>query len=195
LLSFRLSETRRTSSWPRRRRIAPSPELPYVTREVSDNEIQPESTPQGYQMTRYESSISSYSWPTVFEQPCDDKSALGKSLTEYVINKQHAGQGVTTSRRSLPKTVDHRLLKMSTSDAGPLQVPSSGPSPGGTSQRTTRSKSSPFDSFHSQARGYPTPPLWRTGSQLSNQKLPQPGPTWSEGGEDYSLRDRGNRPD
>jgi hypothetical protein len=47
--------------------LAPSSELPYVIREVSDNEIQTESTPQGPQMTRYESRISSYSWPTVFE--------------------------------------------------------------------------------------------------------------------------------
>ncbi len=45
--------------------LAPSSELPYVIREVSDNEIQTESTPQGRPMTRYESRSSSYSWPTI----------------------------------------------------------------------------------------------------------------------------------
>jgi hypothetical protein len=44
--------------------LAPSSELPYVIREVSesDNEVQTESTPQGRPMTRYESRISSYSY-------------------------------------------------------------------------------------------------------------------------------------
>jgi hypothetical protein len=103
--------------------LAPSSELPYVIREVSDNEVQTESTPQGRPMTRYESRISSYSWPTVFEPPSDDESALGKSLAEYAIDKPPAGQGVTTSRRSLPKPVDRRLLKTSTPDSGAVERP------------------------------------------------------------------------
>jgi hypothetical protein len=62
--------------------LAPSLELPYVTREVSENEVQTESsTQQRHPMTQYESSISSYSWQTVFEQQSDDESALGRSLT------------------------------------------------------------------------------------------------------------------
>ena len=97
-----------------------SSELPYVIREVSDNEIQPESTPQARPVTRRESRISSYTWPTVLEPPSDDESALDKSLVEYAINKPPAGQGVpvSTSRRSFTKTADHQSMKTITSGTG-----------------------------------------------------------------------------
>jgi hypothetical protein len=63
------------------------------------------------------------------------ESALGKSLSEYAIDKPPAGQGVTTSSRSLPKPVDRRLLKTSTPNAGAVS-----PNSSGTSPRTTRSQ-------------------------------------------------------
>ena len=135
-----------------------SSELPYVIREVSDNEIQPESTPQARPVTRRESPISSYTWPTVLEPPSDDESALDKSLVEYAIDKPPAGQGVpvSTSRRSFTKTANHQ-------------------------------PSSTFNSIDSQDRGYPTPPLRRTGIQLSDQILHRAGPIGSGGGQDYQL--------
>ena len=99
-----------------------SSELPYVIREVSDNEIQPESTPQARPVTRRESRISSYTWPTVLEPPSDDESALDKSLVEYAIDKPPAGQGVpvSTSRRSFSKTADHLPMRTSTSGSGAI---------------------------------------------------------------------------
>jgi hypothetical protein len=54
-----------------------------------------------------------------------------------------------------------------------MQVPSSGPSSSGTSPSTTISHNFTVDLFDSQAPGYPTPPLWRTGSRLSNRELPK----------------------
>ncbi len=57
----KLAEARKDNS-----PLAPFSGPPYTVREVSDNEIQPESTPQGLPMTQHESRLSSYSWPTVF---------------------------------------------------------------------------------------------------------------------------------
>ena len=97
-------------------------ELPYVIREVLDNEIQPESIPQARPVTQYESRIASYRdiWPPVLELPSDDESALDKSLVEYAIDKPPAGQGVpvSTSRRSFTKTADHQTMETSTSGSG-----------------------------------------------------------------------------
>ena len=82
-------------------------DLPII-REVSANEAQPESSPQARPVTRHESSISSYALPTVFEPPSADESALGKSFTEYAIDKPPAGHGASTAtiRRSLLKSAD-----------------------------------------------------------------------------------------
>jgi hypothetical protein len=92
-----------------------SSEPSYVIREVSDNEVQPESTPQARPVTRYESRLSSYTWPTVLEPPPDDESVLDKSFTEYAIDKPPAGQGVITSLRSLPKSAERNSVKTSIS--------------------------------------------------------------------------------
>ncbi len=109
-------------------------------------------------MTRCESRISSYSWPTVFEPPSDDESALGKSLPEYAIDKPPAGQGVTTSRRSFPKPVDRRLLKTSIPDAGAVER---------SKPQMDVTEDNEIQDLHRSSRstpkphGYPTPPLWR----------------------------------
>jgi hypothetical protein len=99
-------------------------------------------------------------------------------------------QGVTISSRSLPKTVDRRLVKneyfgcrCSRADQAPVAV----------------TKDNKIPDLHcstcstpnlSKACGYPTPPLWRTGSQLSNQQLPRAGPIGSGGGENCSSTTR-----
>ena len=170
-----------------------SSELPYVIREVSDNEIQPESTPQARPVTRRESRISSYTWPTVLEPPLDYESALDKSLVEYAINTLPAGQGVpvSTSRRSFTKTADRQPMRTSTSGTGAIVLTK--PQWGVTKDNEIPDLST-FNSIDSQDRGYPTPPLRRTGIQLSDQVLPRAGPIGSGGGQDYPLRYHGFYP-
>jgi hypothetical protein len=94
-----------------------SSDLPYVIREVSYNEAQPESPPQERPVTRYESLLSSYTWPTVLESPSNDESALDKSFTEYAIDKPPAGHGVIISSRSLRKSADRNSVQTSIAGA------------------------------------------------------------------------------
>ena len=93
-------------------------ELPYAMREVSDNEPEPHPSPQKRPMTRKETSISSYVWPAVYEQPTDDESDCDKSLVEPAPFKTPAAVGKSTPRRSLPKSADRLRGNTSVSTAG-----------------------------------------------------------------------------
>ena len=69
-------------------------------------------------MTRRETSISSYVWPTVYEPPTDDELDCDKSLIEPTLVKTPAAVGKSTLRRSLPKSADRLLGNTIVSAAG-----------------------------------------------------------------------------
>jgi hypothetical protein len=69
-------------------------------------------------MTRKETRISSYVWPTVYEPPTDDESDCDKSLVEPAPVKTPAAMGTPTLSKGLPKSADRHCGKTSVSAAG-----------------------------------------------------------------------------
>ena len=85
---------------------------------MSDNEPEPQPSPQQRQITRKETRISSYVWPTLYEPSTDDELDCDKSLVEPAPVKTSAAVGKSTLRRSLQKSADRLRGNTSVSAAG-----------------------------------------------------------------------------